>query len=93
MTHLPLIKKIASTKKHMIISTGMANLKEIKLTYETAIKYGAKGVTLLYCVSNYPSKIVDFNLRNIEILKKNLIVKLDFQTILKTILYPPFLFH
>ena len=74
----------------MIISTGMANLKEIKLTYETAIKYGAKGVTLLYCVSNYPSKIVDFNLRNIEILKKNLIVKLDFQTILKTILYPPF---
>tara|TARA_A100001011_G_C14282191_1_gene832096 strand:- start:905 stop:1912 length:1008 start_codon:yes stop_codon:yes gene_type:complete len=70
MTHLPLIKKIASTKKHMIISTGMANLKEIKLTYETAIKYGAKGVTLLYCVSNYPSKIVDFNLRNIEILKK-----------------------
>ena len=70
MTHLPLIKKIASTKKHMIISTGMANLSEIKLAYETAIKYGARGVTLLYCVSNYPSKITDFNLRNIEILKK-----------------------
>ena len=70
MTHLPLIKKIASTKKHMIISTGMANLSEIQLSYDTAIKYGAKEVTLLYCVSNYPSKIEDFNLRNIEILKK-----------------------
>ncbi len=70
MTHLPLIKKIASTKKHMIISTGMANLDEIETTYKTAIKYGAKGVTLLYCVSNYPSRIDDFNLRNIEILKK-----------------------
>ena len=57
MTHLPLVKKIAATKKHMIISTGMASLKEIELTYKTAIKHGAKGVTLLYCVSNYPSKI------------------------------------
>ena len=70
MTHLPLIKKIASTKKHMIISTGMANLNEIETAYKTAIKFGAKGVTLLYCVSNYPSRIDDFNLRNIEILKK-----------------------
>ena len=70
MTHLPLIKKIASTRKHMIISTGMANLDEIETTYKTAIKFGAKGVTLLYCVSNYPSRIDDFNLRNIEIIKK-----------------------
>lgn len=70
MTHLPLIKKIASTKKHMIISTGMANLSEIKLSYETAIKHGAKDVSLLYCVSNYPSSIKDFNLRNIQVLKR-----------------------
>ena len=54
----------------MIISTGMANLKEIELTYKTAKKYGAKDITLLYCVSNYPSKISDFNLNNIKILKK-----------------------
>ena len=41
ITHLPLIKKIAS-KKEMIISTGLANLNEIKIAYDTAIKYGAK---------------------------------------------------
>ena len=70
ITHLPLIKKIASKKKDMIISTGLANLKEIKTAYDTAKRYGAKNVTLLYCVSNYPSDIEDFNLMNINLLKK-----------------------
>lgn len=70
MTDIPLIKKIASTKKPMIISTGMATLNEIELTYKTAKKYGAKDITLLYCVSNYPSKESDFNLNNIKILKE-----------------------
>ena len=56
----------------MIISTGMANMKEIELTFKTAKKYGARDITLLYCVSNYPSEITDFNLNNIKILKKKI---------------------
>ena len=78
MTDLPLIKKIALTKKPMIISTGMADLKEIDLTFKTAKKFGAKDITLLYCVSNYPSKIKDFNLNNIGILKKKFKCKVGF---------------
>ena len=70
MTDIPLIKKIAKTKKPMIISTGMASLKDIDLTVKVARRYGAKNITLLYCVSNYPSKINDFNLNNIKILKE-----------------------
>jgi len=70
MTDLNLIKKVSKTKKPLIISTGMANLKEIKTTVNTAKKNGAKDITLLYCVSNYPSSIEDFNLNNIKILKK-----------------------
>jgi len=69
MTDIPLIKKIALTKKPMIISTGMATLEEIDLTFKTAKKYGARDITLLYCVSNYPSKVSDFNLNNIKVLK------------------------
>jgi pseudaminic acid synthase len=69
MTDIPLIKKIASTKKPMIISTGLASLEEIETTFKIAKKYGAKNITLLYCVSNYPSKNSDFNLNNIIILK------------------------
>lgn len=70
MLHLSLVKEIAQTRKPMIISTGMSNLKEIEISYNTALKYGAKDIALLYCVSNYPAKIEDFNLQNIKILKK-----------------------
>ena len=78
MNHIPLIKKIAQTKKPIIISTGMANLTEIDLAYKTATKYGAKEIILLYCVSNYPSKISDFNFNNIGILKERYNCKIGF---------------
>ena len=78
MNHIPLIKKIASTKKIMIISTGMASLKEIDFTYKIAKKNGAKEIILLYCVSNYPSKISDFNFNNIRILKERYNCKVGF---------------
>ena len=78
MNHIPLIKKIAQTKKIMIISTGMANLKEIDVAYKTAKKNGAIEIILLYCVSNYPSKITDFNFNNIRILKKKYNCKVGF---------------
>ena len=78
MNHIPLIKRVAKTKKPIIISTGMANLKEIDLAYKTAKKNGAKEIILLYCVSNYPSKISDFNFNNIRILKERYNCKVGF---------------
>ncbi len=70
MTDLPLIKRVALTKKPMIISTGLSSLKEIEETFKVAKRYGAKDITLLYCVSKYPAKNIDFNLNNIKILKE-----------------------
>ncbi len=70
MMDLELVKKISLTKKPLIISTGMAKLHEINETFKVAKKYGAKDITLLYCVSNYPSQIQDFNLYNIKVLRK-----------------------
>ena len=69
MTDINLVKKISQTKKPLIISTGMANLKEIEMTVNIAKKNGAKDITLLYCVSNYPSSVKDFNLNNIKIMR------------------------
>ena len=71
LTDLPLVKKVATLKKPMIISTGIANLKEIETSFNIALKYNKlENITLLYCVSNYPSEPRDFNLFNINILKK-----------------------
>lgn len=68
LTDLPLIKKISETKKPVIISTGMASLKEI----EEAIKIlkGKNNFIILYCVTNYPARFEDFDLYNIKILQK-----------------------
>ena len=68
--HYPLIEKVASTGKPIIISTGMANLNEINSAYTVAKKFGCPEIILLYCVSNYPSNNIDFNLNNIKILRK-----------------------
>lgn len=70
ITDIQLIKKVAQTKKPIIISTGLANINEIDEAFKTAKKYGSKNITLLYCVSNYPANLEDFNLNNISILKK-----------------------
>ena len=62
---LSLIKYVASTRKPMIISTGMANDDEIADAVETAREGGCKEVAVLHCVSGYPAPAEDYNLRTI----------------------------
>lgn len=62
---LPLIRYVASTGKPMIISTGMANNQEIEEAIETAREAGCNELSILHCVSSYPSKAEDYNLRTI----------------------------
>lgn len=71
MNCFPLLKKIAATKKPIIISTGMATLKEIKKSIKFLEKNGVKKIIILYCVTAYPAKVTDFNLKNIKILKNH----------------------
>jgi N-acetylneuraminate synthase len=54
-TDLPLIRKIASTGKPMIISTGMATVAELDETVRTARESGCKDIILLKCTSTYPA--------------------------------------
>lgn len=59
---LPLIKYAASTKKPLIISTGMANADEIQEAIDAALSVGCKELALLHCVSGYPAPAKDYNL-------------------------------
>ena len=54
-TDLPLIRKVASTGKPMIISTGMATVAELDETVRVARESGCLDVILLKCTSNYPT--------------------------------------
>ena len=63
---LPLIKYVASTGKPMIISTGMANADEIQEAIDSALSAGCKNLAILHCVSGYPAKSSDYNIRTIS---------------------------
>ena len=62
---LPLIKYVASTRKPMIISIGMADVQEIQEAIEAAREGGCKELAILQCVSGYPAMAADYNLRTI----------------------------
>jgi len=69
ITDINLIEKIASKKKPIIISTGLASIKDIDLAINTIKKYH-KNFAILKCVSAYPTPYKDLNLKGISLLKK-----------------------
>ena len=78
MKDISLVKKICKLGKPVIISTGLANLKEITEVYKAAKQSGCKKLILLYCVSSYPARNEDFNLKNIDILKEKFNCEIGF---------------
>ncbi len=70
ITDIPLIEYIASKKKPMIISTGVAKLSDIELVVEACRGSGCNDITLLKCTSEYPAPIESANLKTIPNLKE-----------------------
>ena len=70
LVDLELLKKVAQTRKPVIISRGMASLEEIELALKTLRENGASQIALLHCVSSYPVKPEEMNLATIPDLKK-----------------------
>jgi len=76
ITDLPLIKKIASTGKPLIISTGMATISEIDDAVQTAKNNGCKELILLKCTSSYPADHSEANLLTIPHLQQLFDIKI-----------------
>lgn len=68
--HLPLIKKVASTGKPMIISTGMASISELDETVRTIRDSGCNNFILLKCTSSYPASPENTNILTIPHMRK-----------------------
>jgi len=69
-THLPLIKKVASTGKPMIISTGMASISEMDEMVQTIRDAGCEQFVLLKCTSTYPATPENSNVLTIPHMRK-----------------------
>jgi len=70
LTNLPLLEALSETKLPIILSTGMAGIKEL----EDALKIITKNhsdISILHCISQYPTEPQNVNLKTITYLLKN----------------------
>lgn len=67
---LPLIRLMASTGKPLVMSTGMASLREIAEAVDAARDAGCDQLVLLHCVSGYPTPPEDVRLRTMHHLEQ-----------------------
>jgi N-acetylneuraminate synthase len=68
ITNIPLLRRIGSKKKPVVISTGASEVWEIDLAIKELEKSGSESIALLHCVLNYPTSVENANLDMIPLL-------------------------
>jgi len=69
LTNLPLLEAMAETRIPIILSTGMTGKKELDDSLEIISKYHSN-ISILHCLSQYPSEYQNINLLSITYLKE-----------------------
>lgn len=70
LTNLPLLQAMAETRIPIILSTGMAGKKELDEALDVITAYHSD-IAILHCVSQYPTRPDNLNLRTISYLLRN----------------------
>lgn len=70
LTNLPLLAALAETKVPIILSTGMGGKEELDKALDVITKYHSD-ITILHCLSQYPSEYKNINLNTIPYLIEN----------------------
>lgn len=70
ITNFPCIKKIASEKKPVILSTGMSTLDEVREAVRCLQQNGCRNIVLLHCTTSYPAPLNSVNLRAMDTLRQ-----------------------
>ncbi len=80
ITNLPYLRHIGKYAKPIIISTGMANLAEIKTAVEILSNYGTpkEKIVVLHCNTEYPTPMNDVNLNAMLTIRDELDVKVGY---------------
>lgn len=78
LTNFPLLKKVASFKKKIILSTGMGSMNEVENSVDYLKKNGCEELVLLHCVSCYPTQNEDLNLKCIQTMKNKFNIDVGF---------------
>jgi N-acetylneuraminate synthase/N,N'-diacetyllegionaminate synthase len=70
ITNLPLLQHMAEKKRPIILSTGLSSLDEIKEALEVFEEKRIEDIVLLHCVTSYPAKAEDANLKVMDLLRR-----------------------
>lgn len=70
MDYYPLLDYISKTGKPVVLATGMAYIDEVKEAVNRITNGKTKEIAILHCISNYPPKTEDINLKSILTLKE-----------------------
>lgn len=69
INNLPLLDYVAAKRRPVILSSGMSDMKEISAALCCLRGRGLKGIILLHCVTDYPAKAEELNLRAMQSLR------------------------
>lgn len=77
ITNLPYLRRIGSLQKKVILSTGMADMGEIKAALDVLVSAGTplEQITVLHCNTEYPSPFQDVNLKAMQTIAETFGVK------------------
>ena len=70
ITNIPFLKHLARKGKPLILSTGMSTLGEVEHAVQVIRSSGSVPLTLLHCVTEYPTPFEQVNLRAMQTLKQ-----------------------
>src|SRR5947207_6429900 len=69
ITHRPLIEHVSRKGKPVLLSTGMSTVEEIERAIDWMHTQSNDQVVLLHCVSSYPAKLEELNLKSVQYLR------------------------
>src|SRR5215467_375066 len=78
ITHRPLIEHVARKGKPVLLSTGMSTAEEIENAIDWMHSQSNDQIVLLHCVSSYPAKRQELNLKSVEFLRDRFGVPVGF---------------
>src|SRR5947209_4920909 len=69
ITHRPLIEHVARKGKPVLLSTGMSTAEEIEKAIDWMHSQSNEQIVLLHCVSSYPARAEELNLKSVQFLR------------------------
>ena len=80
ITNLPYLRKVASFGRDVVMSTGMADIEEVKSAYDILREEGLRNdqISIVHCNTEYPTPMEDVNLKAMLHIKNELNVRIGY---------------